>query len=180
MQDQEILELYFARDEQAIAETHKSHGQVCMQVSMNILQSYPDAEECVNDTYLKTWQTIPPERPLSLRAYLCRIARNLSLDRAKFMHRQKRDHHLMVLTEELAECLPSDDMSEGQLSQHLSDFLKTQEKMDRLLFIGRYYHAFSVKDLAKRTGLKENLISVHLYRVRERLRKYLVTRGYDI
>ena len=180
MQDNEILELYFARDEQAIVETDKSHGRVCMQVSMNILHSRPDAEECVNDTYLKAWNSIPPERPTAFRAFLCRITRNLSLDRLRYLHRQKRDKNLLIMFSELETCLPVKESEDGQLGKHLSDFLRTQEKIDRLLFVGRYYYAFSPCELARRTGLDENLVSVHLYRVRERLRRYLVERGYDL
>ncbi len=180
MQDHEILDLYFAREEQAIVETDKSHGRVCMQVSMNILRSRPDAEECVNDTYLKAWNIIPPERPTAFRAFLCQITRNLSLDRLRYMHRQKRDKNLLVMLSELETCLPAKENEDGQLEKHLSAFLRTQEKIDRLLFVGRYYHAFSTRELARRTGLDENLVSVHLYRVRERLRRYLVERGYDL
>ncbi len=180
MQDHEILDLYFARDEQAIVETDKSHGRVCMQVSMNILRSRPDAEECVNDTYLKAWHTIPPERPTAFRAFLCQITRNLSLDRLRYLHRQKRDKNLLVMFSELETCLPTTEAPDNQLAKHLSDFLHTQEKIDRLLFVGRYYHAFNPRELARRTGLDENLVSVHLYRVRERFRRYLVERGYDL
>lgn len=180
MKDSDILDLYFARDERAIVETDKSHGRVCMQVSMNILESLPDAEECVNDTYLKAWNTIPPERPAALRAFLCQITRNLSLDRLRYMHRQKRDKNLLVMLSELETCLPAKEVPENQLAKHLSAFLRTQEKIDRLLFVGRYYHAFSTRELARRTGMDENLVSVHLHRVRERLRRYLLERGYDL
>ena len=88
MNDQDIIDLYFARDEQAIAETDKSYGKVCMQVSMNILDSRPDAEECVSDTYLKTWNSIPPTKPRSLCAFVCRIARNLSINRLRELYPQ--------------------------------------------------------------------------------------------
>ena len=100
MNDQEIIALYFDRNEQAIAETDKSYGKACMQVSMNILQSRPDAEECVSDTYLKTWNAIPPTRPNSLCAFVCRIARNLSLNRLRDLRRDRRNRELTVSFEE--------------------------------------------------------------------------------
>lgn len=180
MQDNEILDLYFARDEQAIVETDKSHGKVCMQVSMNILHNRQDAEECVSDTYLKAWNTIPPQRPRAFRAFLCQIVRNLSLDRFRYLHRGKRDRGLLVMLSELETCLPAVEIPENALSKHISDFLRTREKLDRLLFIGRYYHAFSIKELAKKTGLAENVVSARLYRLRERLHDFLAERGYDL
>ena len=104
MNDQDIIALYFDRNEQAIAETDKSYGKACMQVSMNILQNRPDAEECVNDTYLKTWNAIPPTRPNSLCAFVCRIARNLSLSRLRDLRRQKRNQELTLSLDELEAC----------------------------------------------------------------------------
>ena len=89
--DPEIIDLYFARNEQAIAKTNQKYGKTCMNLSMNIVESRPDAEECVNDTYLKTWQAIPPERPHSLCAFLCRIVRNLSLNRLREMRAANQD-----------------------------------------------------------------------------------------
>lgn len=180
MQDNEILDLYFDRDEQAIVETAKSHGAACMQVSMNILDSRLDAEECVNDTYLKAWNTIPPERPSAFRAFLCRIARNLSLDRFRYLHRQKRNRDLEIAFSELEACIPIPEDRSDELIGHLTAFLRGQEQMDRLLFIGRYFQACSVRQLAEKSGLGEKLVSVRLYRVRQRLRAYLNERGYGL
>ena len=180
MHDSQIIDLYFARDERAITETAKKHGAVCMSLSLNILQSHPDAEECLNDTYLSAWNHIPPERPMYFRAFLCRIIRNLSLQRLQYLHRQKRNRDLEVSLEELEGCIPMPEEKSDELAEHLSNFLRTQEKTDRLLFMGRYFHACSVKTLAKKSGLRENTVSVRLHRTRERLRAYLEERGYRV
>ena len=107
MQDDRIIELYFARDEQAIRHTADKYGSYCMAVSMNILQCEPDAEECVNDTYLKTWNSIPPQRPSSLRYFLATITRNLSFNRLRAKHAERRNVDLEVSLDELEECLPA-------------------------------------------------------------------------
>ncbi len=178
MKDEEIIDLYFARNEQAIVETDISHGKACMQVSMNILQSRPDAEECVNDTYLKAWNTIPPERPSAFRTFLCRITRNLSFDRFRYLHRQKRNRDLEVVFSDLEECIPFRDEDSDELIPLLTEFLRKEDRVDRLLFVGRYFNADSIKSLAKKAGMDENLVAVHLHRTRERLRTYLNERGY--
>lgn len=187
MNDQEIIDLYFARDERAISETAKSHGAACMRVSMNILANRSDAEECVNDTYLKAWNTIPPERPNAFRAWLCRVARNFALMRYRTLHRKKRNCEMEILYSELEECVPMpEDMSEGAdtsaqvLGKHISNFLDTQEKLDRTLFLGRYIHGSTVQALAKACGMRENTVAVRLHRTREKLRAYLQERGYRI
>ena len=123
MNDQDIVELYFARDEQAIAETDKKYGKLCMQVSVNILENKSDAEECVSDTYLKTWNSIPPTRPSSLCAFVCKIARNLSLNRLRDARREKRNRELTVSFEELEECIPMPDESVSELPYLLTAFL---------------------------------------------------------
>ena len=135
MNDQDIVALYFDRNEQAIAETDKKYGNLCMQVSMNVLDSKPDAEECVSDTYLKTWNSIPPTRPNSLCAFVCRIARNLSLNRLRDLRREKRNRELPVSFEELEAWIPMPDESKNELSHLLTVFLDGQGEADRVLFM---------------------------------------------
>ncbi len=180
MQDNEIIELYFARNEQAIVETDKMYGAACMRVSLNILNSRPDAEECVNDTYLKAWNSIPPQRPNVLKAFLCRITRNLSLTRYRHLHRAGRNVDLEVSFEELEACIPTPEEQSSLLAGYISDFLKREDKQDRLLFMGRYFHACSAKELAQRLGMSESNVNVRLYRTRERLRAYLLERGCGV
>ena len=180
MNDQDIIALYFGRNEQAIRETADKYGGACMQVSMNILDSRPDAEECVNDTYLKTWNSIPPTKPHSLGAFVCRIARNLSLNRLRDLHRQRRDRDLTVSLEELENCIPMPDEASGELAELLSDFISAQDELDRILFMGRYWYACAPADLAKRMGMTVNAVNLRLHKTRQKLRAYLEERGYHV
>ncbi len=184
--DADILDLYFARDERAITETDRRYGKTCMQVSMRVLDSRPDAEECVNDTYIKTWNAIPPARPHSLCAYVCRIVRNLSINRLRAMTAARRNHDLTVSLEELDACIPAPREDEpatgtvGELSRLISDFLRTEDAVDRRLFMGKYFYARTVAELAHDTGMKEKLVYKHLEKTRDRLRVYLSERGYTV
>lgn len=180
MNDQDIVELYFDRDEQAIAETDKKYGKLCMQVSQNILPNKSDAEECVSDTYLKTWNSIPPTRPNSLCAFVCKIARNLSLNRLRDLHREKRNRDLTVSFEELEECIPMPDESVSELSYLLTAFLDGQGEVDRVLFMGRYWFHCTVEQLATRMEMTPNAVYLRLSKTRERLRNYLNERGYKL
>lgn len=180
MQDEQILELYFARNERAIEETERRYGTDCKRISMNILHSEPDAEECVNDTWLKAWNTIPPKRPSPLRAYLLRIARNLSINRLRYLHSECRNKSLTVALEELEACIPCPEEHSPELAGMISDYLRTLNERDRVLFMGRYFHALPVEELALRLGMKANSASVRLRRIREGLRAYLAERGYRV
>ena len=180
MNDQEIISLYFDRNEQAIAETDKRYGKTCMQVSMSILNSHPDAEECVNDTYLKTWNAIPPAKPHSLCAFLCRIVRNLSINRLEELTAAKRNRDLTVSFEELEACIPLPDEASPELADLLESFLRKEGETDRVLFVGRYWFACPVEELARRTGLTRRAVHMRIFRTRERLRAYLTERGYGV
>lgn len=178
--DEEIVELYFARDEQAIAETDRKYGKVCMQVSMNIVESRPDAEECVSDGYLKTWHSIPPTRPASLCAFVCRIVRNLSINRLRDMKAERRNRDLTLSFEELESCISVDESHADVLPGLISSFLESLEETDRKLFMGRYFHATPVKELAKLYGLTPNAVSLRLHKTREKLRLHLEEGGYTV
>ena len=186
MNDQDILDLFFARDEQAIVETANAHGAYCYGVAMGILHSPPDSEECVNDTWLRAWNTIPPKRPDVLRTYLARIIRNLAISRYRRDHAEKRAHAPMTPLHELAECLPdpegspADAVSSEELRRALHAFVAGLEGLDRKLFVGRYWHAYSPARLAAAYGIKENTVNQRLYRIRERLRRDLTERGYRL
>ena len=180
MNDQDIIALYFARNEQAIRETDTKYGKVCMQVSMNILESRSDAEECVNDTYLKTWNSIPPTKPASLCAFVCRIARNLSVSRLRKLTAARRSRDLTVSLEELEACIPMPDDTSPELAELLTAFLREQGETDRVLFVGRYWLACTVEELARRTGLTQKAVHMRLFKTRERLRAYLEERGYRV
>ena len=180
MEDHQIIELYFARDELAIEETAKRYGGVCMQVSMDILQDRMDAEECVSDTWLQTWRSIPPQRPAILRAFLCRITRNLSINRLRERKAKRRDRDMTLSLEELEGVLSIPEEHAEGLSELISEFLRSLDREDRLLFMGRYWHGQSVKELADRMGLSANAAAVRLHRVREELRDYLTDKGVTV
>ncbi len=180
MNDQNIIDLYFARNEQAIAETEKSYGKVCMQVSMNILESRPDAEECVNDTYLKTWNSIPPTKPNSLCAFVCRIARNLSLNRLRDLRRDKRNREVTLSLDELEACIPAAVEDSNELAALLNSFLEGLDETDRVIFMGRYWYSYAIDDLADTMKLTKKAVYMRLHKTRERLRAYLGERGYRV
>ena len=180
LSDEKIVHMYFMRDERAIRETDQKYGRLCMQISMNIVKSHPDAEECVSDTYLKTWNSIPPARPNSLGAFVCRIARNLSLNRLRNLRAAKRNRELTASLEELEACISLPDDVAGRLPELLNGFLAGLDKEDRALFMGRYWYACSVKDLAHRLGITPNAASQRLYRLRDRLKAYLAEGGYHV
>ena len=180
MQDQEILDLFFARDEQAIAVCERQFGPDCKRLSMGILHSESDADECVNDTWLKAWNAIPPKRPSPLRAFLLRVTRNLSINRLRYNHSECRDRSLTVALEELEGCIPMPEEHSPELAALLSEFLRTLPEQERLLFMGRYFHALPVEELARRLGMKANTASVKHHRVREALRVYLNERRYRV
>ena len=180
MEDRQIVELYWARDEKAISETDKKYGRYCHYIAHHILGNDEDAKEVVNDTYLKTWNSIPPTRPASLCAFLLRIIRNLSLNRLRDMKAARRSRDLTVSLEELEDCIPLPDEQSPALAALLEDFLSGQDATDRALFMGRYWYACSVGDLARRTGMTANAVSIRLHKTREKLRAYLEERGYSV
>jgi RNA polymerase sigma-70 factor (ECF subfamily) len=183
MDDQVIIELYWNRDENAILHTQRKYGASCQTIASNILGNPQDAEECVNDAYLKVWNSIPPERPQSLFAFLSKIVRNVSLDRHRFNSAEKRNHRADVMLSELEECLADDSLaqvSEEGVVEALNRFLKTLDRETRLLFVRRYWYMDSNQKLAKTFSMSENVVRQRLYRTREKLKKFLEEEGIGI
>ena len=180
MTDHEIIELFFARDEGAIRETDKKYGRYCHSIAQNILKSTPDAEECVNDTYLKAWNSIPPERPNALKVFLGCIVRRLSLDRYRSWHTAKRDRNLEVAFEELSECVAMRDEEAPILRELLNEFLEGLEPKDRVTFMRRYWYAMTPAQIAKLDGISVNAVTVRIYKTRNKLREFLSERGYRV
>ncbi|MBQ9781205.1 MAG: sigma-70 family RNA polymerase sigma factor [Clostridia bacterium] len=180
MQDHEIISLYFDRNEQAITESDKKYGAYCFSVSMNILASRPDAEECINDTWMRAWGAMPPHRPNNLKTFLGKITRNLSIDRLRKRSR-RAELELTVLMSELEEAVTlSDDTDENTLTSLFDDFLRGLPALDRRLFVGRYWYGYRVAFLADKTGMTPNAVSHRIRRVREAFRAYLEKRGYTV
>ena len=175
--DADIVALYLARDESAVEHTARLYGHYCLSVAMNILNSPPDAEECVNDTWLKAWHSIPPQKPTVLRLFLGKITRNLAIDR--YRQRKTRNKEFELTLEELAEILPAPE-EDSDLPMLLEGFLEDLPAEERNLFILRYWHGHSVARLSKAFKMKPNTLSARLYRTREKLRAYLTERGYHV
>lgn len=181
MEDEQIIDLYFRRSEQAISETDHKYGRPCRKVSLNILRNREDTEECVNDTYLTAWNTIPPKRPDPFVAFLLRIVKNLSLKKYRDSSVRKRNSGLDVCFEELEECLPSGngaDMTErAHLKMLIEQFLDRLGRDDRIMFVRRYWYGDSVKDIAKALHITQNNASVQLHRLRKELKTSLEKKG---
>lgn len=186
MEDHEIVNLYWARDKQALTESQTKFGGYLSSIARNILCDWSDAEECVNDTWLRAWNTMPPRRPSLLSAYLGKITRNLSFDRYRQKHRKKRGGHTIDLVlDELADCVsgkedPEADWLKKELKEEINRFLMSLPEDKRYMFILRYWYADPVKDIARRFGMTETNVSVSLGRIRKNLRTHLEERGYDI
>lgn len=186
MEDQVIIDMYFARDEQAIACTRDKYGRLLQSIAYGILKSREDSEECENDTYLKTWNVIPPTRPTSFQAFLAKITRNLSLDRYDQMHAAKRGAgEVPLMIEELEECIAdrgaaaADDSSEDEeLKDILNRFLGTLPADARKIFMRRYFFGDSVNDIADLFGFGKSKVKMSLSRSRDSLSVLLRKEGY--
>lgn len=185
MEDNMIIDLYWSRDERAIAESKLKYGRALTKISYNILNSREDSEECVNDTYMKAWNAIPPDKPFSLFAYLGRIVRNISINLWHKNRAGKRNSTGDVLLSELEECIPSGHSTEctaevNELSRIISDWLFSLPKNDRILFIRRYWYGDSIEDLAKGFSQSKSAISGRLFRMRQKLKVLLEKEGISI
>lgn len=180
--DEEIVEMLFGRDEAAVAEIKAQYGRLIYGVAYGILRSAEDAEECENEVYMRAWTGIPPTRPRSLSAYLCKIARGAALDRYRHDHAAKRGEALPI--EELENCISSgataeDRHSERELTALLNRFLKAQDYNTRVIFLRRYWFSDSVSDIAKRLHASESMVKSRLSRTLKKLREYLASEGYN-
>ena len=178
--DDEIVALYFARDERAIRRTDEKYGRFCHRLAMSILSDEQDAEECVSDTYLKTWNSIPPTKPCSLQAFLGRIIKNISINRYHENKAQKRNRDFELSLDELEECVTAPDHRADELPSLLDQFLGGLEPLERKIFCGRYWHSYSIETLAKAYGLTVNAVSLRIGRTRKKLREFLEERGYTV
>ncbi len=176
LSDNYIIELFWRRDELAVKAIQAKYGHYCTKIAMNILGDARDAEEAVNDTYLQVWNSIPPTRPDSLSAYVGKITRNLSINKYNAHNAQKRRGSEYALSlEELGECIPqklSTD-SDNALSQCINGFLQSQKQENRMIFVCRYFYFDCIAEIAKRYGKSESKIKSTLFRMRNKLKKYL-------
>lgn len=174
MEDYRIVDLYWARKENAIAETEKKYGKMLHSLSYSLLSSHEDAEECVNDTYLGAWNTMPSARPMYLGPFLSKITRRLSIDRWRRDHREKRGG-VGSIVEELTECIPDEntpaaEYERGLLRDELNAFLRTLTEEKRAIFVRRYFYAQPVSVIASGVGVSEAKVKVTLHRLRDQLK----------
>ncbi|MBR4431057.1 MAG: sigma-70 family RNA polymerase sigma factor [Clostridiales bacterium] len=186
MEDENIIRLYWDRDETAIEETSRKYGRYCFAIANNILCSREDSEECVNDTYVKVWESIPPKRPSIFSAFIGKITRNISLNRYKLNNAEKRGgNEMTVVLDEVREIVsgepdPEEEAIRADLTAAVNDFLSTLSVEKRVMFVRRYWYADDVKSIASRMGTSENNISVSVRRIRNNLRDYLIERGFEL
>lgn len=186
MEDAEIIRLYWLRNETAIAESEKAYGAYCFTVANNLLDSPPDAEECVNDTWLKAWGAIPPARPKYLRLFFGRIARNLAFDRWRHDGCAKRGGgEVELVLDELTECVsdtesPEDVLQNNALRESLNRFLNRLSPREHRIFLRRYFYAESVKAIADRYDLRESNVLSILSRTRKKLKEHLQKEGFEL
>ena len=177
LEDKEIIDLYFARDEQAIEETKTSYGRLILSVARDILGDELDSEECESDTYVRTWNALPPERPNFFSAFLCKITRNLALNRVRD---GKRRPNVDFILDEISEAIPdvSGDITEDiALRDALNDFLEGLPNTKRIIFIKRYFFMREIRDIARELGITVSGVKVSLSRTRKELREFLEERG---
>lgn len=179
MTDENIIELFLERSEDAITQTSKKYSNFCYSISYNILQNKQDAEECVNDTFLRAWKTIPPTMPSNLSVFLGKITRNISLDRYKKKNANKRGGGLIeIALLELEECIPyamsvEQAIDETILSKVIDSFLEKLPKQERMIFIRKYWHLNTIKEIANDYALSQSKVKSILLRTRNKLKIHL-------
>ena len=186
MEDSVIIDLYWKRDEAALVESDRKYGAFCRAIARNILTVREDAEECVNDTWLRAWNAMPPARPSPLRAFLGRITRNLSLDRYRAARARKRGGGEMeLLLEELGQCVPAAESVEGTFDARetaavITRFLEDLPPVQRQLFLRRYWFGDDIAAVARRFAMREGTVKSSLFRLREKLRRVLEEEGVTL
>ena len=182
MEDNQIIELYFRRDESALMETANKYGTFCLRIAMNVVNVREDAEECVNDTYHTAWNQIPPTRPDSFKAFLGRIVRNFAISKYRALHAKKRFNGLEVMLSELGDCVPAtesveQEMEAKELTEYINSWLADLKQEDRMLFVRRYWYGDEVKTLARKCGVSGTQMTQRMLRLRRKLKEYLTEKG---
>lgn len=185
MEDLEIIGLFFKRDEKAITETAAKYGAFCQNIALNILSINADAEECVNDTYLQAWNSIPPQKPDKLGAWLGKVVRNIAYNLWKKNHRQKRYAGMEEILNELEDCIPSPvtvehKVEEQELTAVINTWLASLPQNDRILFMRRYWNGETVNALAQESGVSPANMAKKMYRLRQNLKLKLEQEGYSL
>ena len=184
MDDKRIIDLFWSRVEGAIDAVRRKYGKLLFQIGLNILNDRQDAEEAESDTYLALWNAIPPARPDPLPPYVCRVGRNCALKQLSHREAQKRNSRYDLCLDELAQVLPGGTLEETMdsrlLGQAINAFLSTLAKEDRALFVRRYWFGDDIGDLARRFSISRSNTSVRLYRIRDKLKHFLLKEGFSL
>jgi RNA polymerase sigma-70 factor (ECF subfamily) len=180
MNDEKLIQLYFDRDERAVKETSEKYGKLCRKISYDILKNEEDCEECLNSSYLKVWNCIPPTRPESFSAFLTKIVRNTALTLSRKLGKHKTDY----IYDELEEVLSGKDLEsivdDRNITAIINSFLDRQKKRNRDIFVARYYFNMSTREIAMNFDMTDTAVRSRLTRTREQLKKYLEERGVSI
>ncbi len=180
--DQRIIEMLFDRDEQALIVTGNTYGALCRRIAYKIIGDYDEAEECVNNSFFELWNSIPPAKPKSLKAYLCGIVRNISIDvcRKRKVY-EKTESNITELIQIFPDCENTETSYDGKmLCTYINEFLSGQKNVNQKIFVMRYYYNFSVNDISSNLNIKESAIKTRLFRIREALKLFLIDKGYDL
>ena len=182
MEDKQIIELFFRRDESALVETANKYGTFCLCIAMNVLSVKEDAEECVNDTYHTAWNQIPPTKPDSLKAFLGRIVRNCSISKYRALHAKKRFNGLEIMLSELKDCIPAaggveQEIEAKELTEYINIWLEGLKTEDRVLFVRRYWCGDEIRELAKNCGVSATKMTQKMLRLRRKLKAFLTEKG---
>jgi len=184
MTDTQIIELYWARNEDAIKETDLAYGSKLHYLAKRIVQNFEDAQECVSDTYLKTWDTIPPKRPEYFFAYIAKICRNFALGVLDWKSAAKRKGEVVALTQEMEACIPDPQHErklEGEeLGEVLNRFLESLSYENRVIFLRRYWYLDTISEIAVRYGISESKVKTGLHRTRAKLHAFLAKEGITV
>ena len=183
MDDEKIIEMFFDRNEMALNETEQKYGRYCFAVSYRILNSNEDSEECVNDTWLAAWNAIPPKKPESLRGFLARICRNISLDRLDFLKADKRNQNVTEAFEELEAFLSGGEENipeEMFIREAVNRFLASLDRKTRIIFMRRYWYFCSIPEIAESMGISENSVRVTLHRTKLKMKSFFEKEGITI
>ena len=184
MEDAKIIDLYFARSEEAICQTDAAYGKRLFNLADRILRNAQDSEESVSDTYLKTWETIPPKRPAYFYAYLAKICRSFALGKLDWKAAAKRKADVVSLTDEMALCIPDQrkeaEMSGKEIGRAMNGFLENLSQESRVIFLRRYWFCDSIAEIAERYGISESKVKMRLHRTRKQLADFLNKEGITV
>lgn len=185
MEDQKIINLFFQKNEQAITETKLKYGNYCRKIAFQILQMMEDVEECEADTYMKTWNSIPPIKPNCLKIYVGTISRNLAIQKYRYYHAEKRNQHMECIVEEIENTVSTLETVETEIAKKeliamINQFLAKQKAENRIIFVRRYWKMETIKEISTNMQISKSKVETSLSRTRKKLKVFLEQEGYTL